>query len=223
MTAKAAYFDGAGSKKNCPRKHLFSRHIKRGSKLPFPAACCFCYFIPFNCLRTSRITASARTFCVFLSLNMDSPFSNPILTALVTSKESASNRLLYALSVAARCISGIISAIRCDTICSAICAISRRCSSALPPCPSYVRRYSMLPLSDMYVLHAGFLNKYILFLPWVAGWVLGIAEKCISKISYPRPQHFLNYRIKGNCRSTSSMSCLMILYCSGKWISAACR
>lgn len=61
------------------------------------------------------------------------------------------------------------------------------------------------------------------FLLLVAGWVLGFPEKCSSKISYPRPQRFLNYHIKGNCRSTSSISCLMILYCSGKWISAACR
>ena len=58
---------------------------------------------------------------------------------------------------------------------------------------------------------------------WWRGWVLGFPEKCSSKISYPRPQRFLNYHIKGNCRSTSSMSCLMILYCSGKWTSAACR
>ena len=75
-------------------------------------------------------------------------------------------------------------------------------------------RYTNIPNSNLSI-------PYVLLL--VAGWVLGFPEKCSSKISYPRPQRFLNYHIKGNCRSTSSISCLIILYCSGKWVSAACR
>ena len=57
----------------------------------------------------------------------------------------------------------------------------------------------------------------------VAGLVLGFVEMCISKISYPRPQCSSNSHKSGNCRSISSMFCLMILYCSGKWSSAARR
>ena len=40
------------------------------------------------------------------------------------------------------------------------------------------------------VLHLQCKNPFILLL--AAGWVLGFPEKCSSKISYPRPQRFLN-------------------------------
>ena len=51
---------------------------------------------------------------------------------------------------------------------------------------------------------------------WWRGWVLGFPEKCISKSNCPWLQSSINYDIKGNCRSISSMFYLMILYCSGK-------
>jgi len=81
---------------------------------------------------------SATTFCVLLSRHIFSPFWKATSTTVSTSKAMAWSKSSLACCNAAVWICGMMAAILRSAISSAIYAISRRCSAALPPCPSYV-------------------------------------------------------------------------------------
>lgn len=147
---------------------------------------------------------------------MVSPFWSAIDTTVSTSKVNASSNSLRACYKAAVCICGTMAAILASAICSAICCISARCCSARPPCPSCV-------LVLMAHRFPGTLpeelkrKSYIVFPPYGGGWVLVLLEMRFSKTPITWPHRFLNQFYKaGNRRSTSSISCLISLYYSGK-------
>lgn len=143
------HFEGADSLKNCPRKQMFFRHIKTSSRLAWSAALAIQNEKPSSRLRISRIMLSAMTRCVFLSRKMVSPLCSATSTTVSTSKANARSNSSLACYNAAIWISGTMAAIFWPAISSAICRISALCCSALPPCPSYVRRYPTPPLSVM--------------------------------------------------------------------------
>ena len=140
MAVNMPHFDGADSKKNCPRKQMFSRHIKTSSRLSWSAALAIQIVMPSSRFRISRIMLSAMTRCVRLSRNIFSPFAKATSTTVSTSKARARNSSSLACYKVAAWICGMMAASCSSAFLSAICSISALCSAALPPCPSYVWR-----------------------------------------------------------------------------------
>ena len=114
-------------------------HIRRKRAVLF-LNCSFSIYIVKRSsrFRISRIMLSAMTRCVFLSRNMVSPLWSATCTTVSTSKAMARNNSSLACCNATACICGTMAAIFWSAISAAIIRISARCSSALPPCPSYV-------------------------------------------------------------------------------------
>ena len=139
------HFEGADSKKTVHENRCFSEHIKASSSPCWSAALAIQIVIPESRFRISRIMLSAITRCVLLSRNMVSPLWSAICTTVSTSKAMARSKSSLACWSAAVWISGTMAAIFSFAIYSAICRISARCCSALPPCPSYVWMLQRLP------------------------------------------------------------------------------